>query len=59
VLAVGDHENDIPMVQWAGIGVAMGNATPALQAVADWIAPSLAEDGAAAALERFVLEMAA
>ncbi|HOV49081.1 MAG: HAD family phosphatase [Anaerolineae bacterium] len=59
VLAVGDHENDIPMVQWAGVGVAMGNATPALQAVADWIAPSVAEDGAAAALERFVLEMAA
>ncbi len=37
----------------------MGNATPALQAVADWIAPSVAEDGAAAALERFVLETAA
>lgn len=58
VLAVGDQENDLPMVQWAGIGVAMGNATAHLQAAADWIAPSLEEDGVAAALERFVLQEA-
>lgn len=55
VMAIGDQDNDIPMVQWAGIGVAMGNASPGLKAVADWIAPSLEEDGAAVALERFVL----
>lgn len=55
VLAVGDHENDVPMIQWAGIGVAMGNAVPAAQQAARWIAPPLTEDGAAAALERFVL----
>ncbi|MBN1921286.1 MAG: HAD family phosphatase [Anaerolineae bacterium] len=55
VMAVGDHENDIPMIQWAGVGVAMGNATAHLQSAADWIAPPLEEDGVAAALERFVL----
>jgi len=55
VLAIGDADNDVEMVEWAGLGVAMGNATPAVKAVADWIAPSVDEDGAAAALERFVL----
>ncbi|HDQ34700.1 MAG TPA: HAD family phosphatase [Chloroflexi bacterium] len=56
VLAVGDHENDLAMIQWAGVGVAMGNAVPVVQAAADWIAPPLAADGAAVALERFVLQ---
>jgi len=55
VLAAGDQENDITMIQWAGVGVAMGNATPAVQKVADWIAPPVTEDGAATILERFVL----
>ncbi len=58
VMAVGDQDNDIPMVEWAGIGVAMGNASPGLKAIADWIAPPLQEDGAAVALERFVLNSA-
>lgn len=55
VMAVGDQENDLSMVAWAGVGVAMGNATPQVQAAADWIAPPLSQDGAAAALERFGL----
>jgi len=55
VIAVGDHENDVPMVQWAGVGVAMGNGTAHLQSAADWIAPPLEDDGVAVALERFVL----
>ncbi len=58
VMAVGDQDNDIPMLEWAGIGVAMGNASPGLKAIADWIAPPLQEDGAAVALERFVLNSA-
>jgi hypothetical protein len=33
----------------------MGNASRAVKAVADWIAPSVEEDGAAVAIERFVL----
>jgi len=55
VMAVGDQDNDVAMVAWAGVGVAMGNGSPACKAVADWIAPPLAEDGAAVAIERFVL----
>lgn len=55
VMAVGDQDNDVPMIIWAGVGVAMGNASHAVKDVADWIAPSLAKDGAAVAIERFVL----
>jgi hypothetical protein len=55
VMAIGDQDNDIPMLAWAGVGVAMSNGSPASKAVADWIAPSLTEDGAAVAIERFVL----
>jgi Cof subfamily protein (haloacid dehalogenase superfamily) len=59
VLAIGDSENDIPMLQAAGFAIAMGNATESLKAVADWIAPSIDEDGAAVALRRWVLGQAA
>jgi Cof subfamily protein (haloacid dehalogenase superfamily) len=55
VLAVGDNDNDAAMLAWAGVGVAMGNSSPAALAAADWVAPSVAEDGAAAALEKFAL----
>ena len=57
VMAVGDQDNDAPMVAWAGLGVAMGSGSPACKAVADWIAPPLAKDGAAVAIERFALNI--
>jgi Cof subfamily protein (haloacid dehalogenase superfamily) len=57
VLAIGDSDADVPMIEWAGVGVAMGNATPAAKSAADWVAPTLAEDGAAAAIERFCLAL--
>ena len=57
-LAVGDNLNDLSMVQAAGIGIAMGNADPALKAQADWVAPPLHEDGFAVAVERFLLQPA-
>lgn len=56
VMAVGDQGNDASMLVWAGLGVAMGNGSPEVKAVADWIAPPLVEDGAAVAIERFVLD---
>jgi Cof subfamily protein (haloacid dehalogenase superfamily) len=56
VMALGDHDNDASMLAWAGLGVAMGDGSPGVKAVADWIAPPLAEDGAAVAIERFVLD---
>lgn len=55
VMAVGDQGNDVPMIAWAGVGVAMGNASPAAKAVADWVAPPFSEHGAAVAVERFIL----
>lgn len=55
VMAVGDQDNDASMIAWAGVGVAMGNASQATRSAADWIAPPVAEDGAAVAIERFVL----
>jgi len=55
VLAIGDSEADVPMLEWAGIGVAMGNGSSAAKAAADWVAPTLEEDGAAVALEKFCL----
>jgi hypothetical protein len=42
-LAIGDHDNDISMLSWAGLGVAMSQATPACQAAADVVAPQLPE----------------
>lgn len=50
-LAMGDARNDLELIRWAGIGVAMANADPLLKAAADWIAPSHAEDGTANVLE--------
>jgi hydroxymethylpyrimidine pyrophosphatase-like HAD family hydrolase len=55
VIAVGDSDNDIPMLRAAGLGVAMGNANARVKAVADWIAPSLDEDGVAATIHQWVL----
>ncbi len=56
VMAAGDQENDLAMVRWAGVGVAMGNAAPKVKQAAKWVAPSIEEDGAAVALERFALK---
>jgi hypothetical protein len=55
VMAIGDQGNDVSMIAWAGVGVAMGNGSRAAKAVADWIAPPFSENGAAVAIERFIL----
>ena len=54
VIAFGDAANDIPMLQAAGVGVAMGNATDAVKAEANYVTLSNNEDGIAAALEKFL-----
>ncbi|MDO4797727.1 MAG: Cof-type HAD-IIB family hydrolase [Coriobacteriales bacterium] len=51
-IAFGDAQNDLTMLQWAGTGVAMGNAVDEVRAAADEITLSNNEDGIAAALER-------
>jgi Cof subfamily protein (haloacid dehalogenase superfamily) len=55
VMAIGDSDNDTSMVEWAGWGVAMGNASPDVKAVAQVVAPLQAEDGAAWVIERYAL----
>jgi len=55
-MAIGDADNDLEMLGWAGLSVAMGNGMPAVKAAADWVAPAVDEDGVAVALQRFVLE---
>jgi hypothetical protein len=55
VLAIGDSDNDIPMLEAVGLGVAMGNSTPGVMAVARYHAPSVEEDGVAVALQELVL----
>jgi Cof subfamily protein (haloacid dehalogenase superfamily) len=52
VVAFGDYPNDIPMLTWAGRGVAMGNAHPDVIAIADEVTASNDEDGVALVLER-------
>ena len=53
VAAFGDMPNDLEMLRWAGHGVAMGNAHPALLDVADEVTASNAEEGFAGVLERW------
>ena len=54
-MAFGDRENDIDMIRFAGIGVAMGNGIPALQKAADYVTDDIDEDGIANALHHFGL----
>jgi Cof subfamily protein (haloacid dehalogenase superfamily) len=53
VVSFGDMPNDIPMLRWAGHGVAMGNAHPDAVAAADEVTAPNTEDGLARVLERW------
>ncbi|WP_456695169.1 HAD family hydrolase [Aeromicrobium sp. P5_D10] len=54
VLAVGDGNNDLEMLEWAGRGVAMGHAPEALKKVADAVTGSIEEDGLLDELRRYL-----
>ncbi|MHB8146589.1 MAG: Cof-type HAD-IIB family hydrolase [Vulcanimicrobiaceae bacterium] len=56
VLAIGDSRNDVPMMRWAGIGVAMANALPEVRSAVAHVTGSNVEDGVARAIERYVLQ---
>ncbi len=56
ILAIGDSENDQGMIQAAGCGVAMGNASEATKRIADYVTEDNAHDGAAKAIDRFMQE---
>lgn len=55
VMAIGDNYNDWEMLESVGLGVAMGSAPPEVQKVSQWVAPSVDEDGVAAAIVKFLL----
>ncbi|MEN8614799.1 Cof-type HAD-IIB family hydrolase [Dehalogenimonas sp. THU2] len=56
VMAVGDGTNDLPLLEKAGLKVAMGNAREELKAVADHITKSVDESGVGAAIKCFILD---
>jgi len=55
VIAIGDNYNDIDMLRFAGLGVAMDNAHAEVKAAADYVTLSNAEEGVAAVVEEIIL----
>ena len=51
---MGDANNDIEMLQFAGLGVAMGNASDYVKSLADAVTASNEEDGVARAIEKYI-----
>jgi len=56
LMAVGDGYNDITMIEFAGLGVAMGNASDAVKEVADFVTLKTEENGVAYAVKKFALQ---
>ena len=56
LMACGDGFNDLSMIKYAGLGVAMSNAQQVVKDAADYVTLSNEEDGVAAAVERFILK---
>jgi len=55
IVAAGDNLNDLAMIRYAGLGVAMGGAPDGLRAAAAFVAPSSDEHGLRDVIERFIL----
>jgi len=55
IICVGDAENDIHMIKYAGLGVAMGNAFPEVKKIADYITKTNQEDGVAHVIKKFIM----
>ena len=51
VIAIGDSHNDLPMLEFAGVSVAMGNAEQIVKESADFVTDTNANDGVAVAIE--------
>ncbi|MHC5268177.1 sugar-phosphatase [Enterococcus sp. LJL98] len=56
VMALGDNENDLPMIEYAGLGIAMENATDNIKKAASFVTTSNDEHGVAIAIQKFVLD---
>jgi len=55
IMSIGDQDNDKEMLEISGIGVAMGNGDPELHKIADYVTDTVDNNGAAKAIEKFVL----
>lgn len=55
VIGIGEGHNDFSLLMACGLKVAMGDAVEDVQAIADYIAPTVAEDGVAHVIEKFIL----
>ncbi len=56
IMAIGDTEVDLGIINFSGTGVAMGNSPEAIKMAADFVSTECKEDGVAYAIERFILE---
>lgn len=56
VVVIGDEANDLPMIEWAGLGLAMANAPQEVRERADAVVPSIEDDGVAWAIRHYLLE---
>ena len=57
VVAFGDMPNDLALIEWAGLGVAVANAHPRLRAAADEVTASNEDDGVALVIERILTDL--
>jgi Cof subfamily protein (haloacid dehalogenase superfamily) len=57
MIAVGDGFNDLSMIEYAGLGVAMGNADNEVKRIADYVTRSNDEDGVAHVINKFILNL--
>lgn len=55
IIGIGDGYNDFPLLMACGLKVAMGNAVGDVKAIADYVAPSVEEDGVAEVINKFIL----
>lgn len=56
IICIGDNENDLSMIEYAGLGVAMGNAEAYVKERADYVTATNDDDGVAEVIEKFVIE---
>lgn len=57
LMAIGDNYNDMDMILYAGLGIAMGNAPEEVKKIADWVTSSNDEDGLKIGLEKYILSV--
>lgn len=56
VMCIGDNDNDISMIEYAGLGIAMGNGIDKVKDIADYITDTNENDGVSKALKKFILD---